>query len=204
MEAELNSARGEAAILRKTTEKANAMHDAEVARLKKQNSEQLAKKERLVEEALAAEQQAATELQFTRQDLKDELGRTKSKKKDGAVTPKKTKKWGMGDGFDDLELLPSPSKGQGQRRRDPGPVAVSVTERTPSKGKRKRPMIDSPIQALETHSELDAMILDHEEAKHAEEATHDMVKRNSFFHDVSFPHHSPPLRPGRFHVLAVC
>ena len=204
MEAELNSARGEASILRRTTEKANAMHDAEVARLKKQNSEQLARKERLVEDALAAEQQAATELQFTRQDLRDELGRTKPKKKDGAVTPKKSKKWGMGDGFDDLELLPSPSKGQGQRRRDPGPVAVSVTERTPTKGKRKRPVIDSPIQALETHSELDAMVLDHDDAKPVDEATHDMVKRNSFFHDVSFPHYSRPLRPLNTRVLAVC
>ncbi|KAM7183664.1 Protein of unknown function (DUF3636) domain containing protein [Naviculisporaceae sp. PSN 640] len=157
LEAELTAAKGEASILRSKYEKANQTHDAEIARLKKQNAEQLAKQERVVEAALAAEKTAATELQFARQDLRAELGRAKSKKKDGATTPRKSKNWGQPDGFDGVEILSSPSKGQAQRRRDSsgvaGALAVQGSERSPSKGKRKRSAIDSPSFALETHSD---------------------------------------------------
>ncbi|KAI1302707.1 hypothetical protein F5Y03DRAFT_360677 [Xylaria venustula] len=58
----------------------------------------------------------------------------------------------------------SPSKGK--RGKNVGPVASSVVEpplskltRTPTKSKRKRPAIDSPVMALETHSD-DVVMLD--------------------------------------------
>jgi len=152
LETELTASKGEAAILRSKYEKANAAHNDEVARLKKQNAENIAKQERTVEAALAAERTAATELQFARQDLREGLGRAKSRKKDGSTTPKKTKSWGIADGFDGVEMTGSPSKTQALKRKE-GPAVVSQGERTPSKGKRKRPAFDSPTFALETHSD---------------------------------------------------
>ncbi|KAK3935275.1 hypothetical protein QBC46DRAFT_272080 [Diplogelasinospora grovesii] len=153
LETELTAARGEAALMRSRCVKAQALHDAEVARLKKQAAEQIAKQQRAVEAALAAEKATATALKFARQDLKEELGRAKTKKKDGPATPKKQKDRAMADGFDGVELMPSPSKGQAQKRKDHRPAAIPFGEGSPGKGKRKRPIVDSPIFALETHSE---------------------------------------------------
>jgi hypothetical protein len=152
LETELTAAKGEAAILRSKYEKANASHDEEITRLKKQNAENAAKQERATEAALAAERTAATELQFARQDLKEGLGRAKSRRKDGSTTPKKTKSWGVADGFDGIEMTGSPSKLQAQKGKVAVPTVVAQGERTPSKGKRKRPAVDSPTFALETHS----------------------------------------------------
>lgn len=156
LQSELTSAKGEAAIVRSKYENFQVSHEAEIARLKRLNAEQLAKQERAVEAALAAEKNATTELHFARQDLKEELGRAKAvkRKDDLTSTPKKKNKtWAVADGFDEVEILPSPGKGQGKRRGDPGPVAVPLAERTPTKGKRKRPAVDSPVTALEVHSE---------------------------------------------------
>ncbi|KAK3354055.1 hypothetical protein B0T25DRAFT_503237 [Lasiosphaeria hispida] len=152
LEVELTSAKGEAAIMRSKFDKANTTHDAEVARLMKQNAEQVAKQERMVKSAMAAERTAATELQFARQDFREELDRAKSRKKDGPTTPKKNKTWGIADGFDGNEVTGSPSKTQAQKRKDAVPAVVPSSERTPTKGKRKRPAFDSPALALETHS----------------------------------------------------
>ncbi len=153
LETELTAAKGESAILRSKYDKTQATHDAEIARLRKQAAEQAAKHEQLVEEASKAERKAATELQFARQDLREELGRAKGKKKDGSTTPKKAKSWGIVDGFDGNEMIVSPTKGQAQKRKEPAPAVVPLAERTPTKGKRKRPAVDSPTFALETHSE---------------------------------------------------
>jgi hypothetical protein len=49
-----------------------------------------------------------------------------------------------------MDIVLSPSKGQG-RSRNGASVATNVGERTPTKGKRKRPVVDSPIMELETH-----------------------------------------------------
>ncbi|KAK3323119.1 hypothetical protein B0T19DRAFT_359636 [Cercophora scortea] len=155
LEAELTAAKGEAAIVRSKYEKSQVTHDAEVARLKKQTAEQLAKQEQAVEAARAAERAAETELRFARQDIQEGLGRNKARKKDGVTTPKKSKKWDLGDGFDSNEILSSPSKGLAQKRKEQAhpTVARPSLERTPTKGKRKRPAVDSPSFALETHSE---------------------------------------------------
>jgi hypothetical protein len=56
----------------------------------------------------------------------------------------------MADGFDGVEILSSPSKTQTLRRKDSNPTALPASERTPTKGKRKRPVVDSPTFALET------------------------------------------------------
>jgi hypothetical protein len=149
LESDLTAAKGEAAILRSKYDRAQATHEAEIARLKKQNAEEIAKQERIAEEARAAENAVATELQFARQDLREELGRVKSRRREAPATPKKSRTWGQADGFDGVEILSSPSKGQTLRRKDSGPAPM---ERTPTKGKRKRPIVDSPTFALETHS----------------------------------------------------
>lgn len=180
LEAELTAAKGEASIIRSKYDKAIHTHDAEINRLKKQNADQLARQEKAIEAARTAEQTAATELQFARQDLKAELGRTKPKKKDGATTPQKSKTWGQPDGFDGLEILASPSKGQAQRRKDSAGAtgsALAQGERTPSKRKRKRPVVDSPSFALQTESEAAPF----EDATEHQEAT---AKASRVFSDA--------------------
>ncbi|KAF3065900.1 putative dna repair protein rad26 protein [Daldinia childiae] len=156
---------GEIGIVRKRLEKTREDHERELQALKKQATEQVSKHERALEAAKAAQQAASTELEFTRRDLKDELDR--ARRKDGPATPKKNaaaKSWGIADGFEDVEMAGSPSKGR--RGRNTGAVAGAMVEpparltRTPTKGKRKRLAADSPIAALETHSE-DAIMLDH-------------------------------------------
>lgn len=141
--------------MRSKYDKAQTEREADIARLKKQTAEQIAKQERVIEEARAAQRTANTELQFARQDLREGMGRARNKKHDGtATTPKKSNKtWGQPDGFDNLEVMAtSPSKGHAAvRRHNSGPSAQPATERTPTKGKRKRPVVDSPSFVLETH-----------------------------------------------------
>jgi hypothetical protein len=159
LENDLYTAKGEASLLRNRYDEERKAHESDVAKLKKQNADDLAKQERLVDAAVAAKKSATTELEFTRQDLREELDRNKKPRKDtGPATPRKgpggrTKNWDLADGFDDVELLPSPTKGQQRRAKDPTAVAGPVLERTPTKGKRKRPPIDSPVAQLEIQAE---------------------------------------------------
>lgn len=141
-------------------------HEAEVSKLKKQNAEALAKQESLVQAAIHAEKAAATELQFTRQDLREELQRSKKQRTEsaqsgGISTPRKNKANGrknVADGFDEVEVLPSPSKAQGGTTKGKGrPVVLGPGEKTPSRGKRKRPTTDSPVTALEVEDDVVVM-----------------------------------------------
>ncbi|KAF4507824.1 hypothetical protein G6O67_004283 [Ophiocordyceps sinensis] len=158
LEAELNAARGEACIIRANSAKAQQEYDAQTTRLKKLNAEHMAKQERIVEAAVAAERSANTELQFLQRDMKEVSDRARRKETANApasdtATPKKASKtWGFADGFDDMDMAVSPSRRQA-RVRGSGSVAANVGERTPSKGKRKRAVVDSPVAALETHTE---------------------------------------------------
>lgn len=161
LENDLNSARGEASIVRSKYGKTLAAHEAEVSRLKKQNAEALAKQERLVEAAIHAEKAASTELQFTRQDLRDELSKSKKQRvesvESGTATPKKNKANGwknVADGFDDVEVLPSPSRAQAGSKSKGKISTLAPGEKTPSKGKRKRPALDSPVTALEVEDDV--------------------------------------------------
>ncbi|KJK84520.1 hypothetical protein H634G_00041 [Metarhizium anisopliae BRIP 53293] len=155
LESELHSARGEASIIRANASKAQHDYDSQVARLKKLNAEQLEKQARVVEAAVAAEKSANTELQFLQRDMREVNDRARRKDIGGGgfnTTPKKAaKSWGIADGFDEMDIAASPSKGQGRGKA--GSVAANVGERTPSKGKRKRPIMDSPMAALETSTE---------------------------------------------------
>lgn len=165
LENDLHSARGEASIVRSKYERSVAAHEAEVSKLKKQNAEALAKQERLVEAAVHAEKAAATELQFTRQDLREELQKSKKGRKESTEatfsTPRKNKTnsfKNIADGFDDVEILPSPSKAQGGLKGKGKSASLAPGERTPSRAKRKRPAIESPVTALEV--EDDAVMAD--------------------------------------------
>lgn len=159
LETDLFTAKGEAALIRSKFETAQRSHKEDVARLKKQNAEKLAEQERIVQAAVAAEKSTATELAFTKQDLKEEQARARKGRPDPvATTPKKKaggggrSNWDIADGFDNVDVLSSPSKGQGRRQKDAGSVAIPIAERTPTK-KRKRPAVDSPVMALDTHSD---------------------------------------------------
>ncbi|KAF5657421.1 uvs-3-like protein [Fusarium heterosporum] len=157
LEDQLKAALGEASIVRSNFVKSNEEHAAEVARLSRINAEQLAKQERIAEAAVAAQQNANTELQFLQRDMREVSDRVRRKEptggaSGGVTTPKKAVKTWVADGFDEMDIVVSPSKGQG-RSRNPGPVALHVGERTPSKGKRKRHTLDSPVMALETHTD---------------------------------------------------
>ncbi|ROV99535.1 hypothetical protein VMCG_06359 [Cytospora schulzeri] len=158
LENDLHSAKGEVSIVRSKYDKSVAAHEAEVARLKKQNADALAKQERLVEAAIHAEKAAATELQFTRQDLRDELSKSKKTRTENTVmTPRKNKANRsniVADGFDDVEVLPSPSKVQGGAKGKGKNAALTPGERTPTRAKRKRPVIDSPVTALEFEDDV--------------------------------------------------
>ena len=167
LQGELNQARGEAIILRNNSSKTQQQYDVEVTRLKKINADQLSKQERLVQAAVAAEKSANTELQFLQSDIREENVRRKRHQPGsvsggndkgfsdiGRTTPRKTaasRSFGMGDGFDEMEMAISPSKGG--RRGTAGAVAANIGERTPTKGKRKRPVNDSPIMMLEIDTE---------------------------------------------------
>ncbi|ETS75959.1 hypothetical protein PFICI_12903 [Pestalotiopsis fici W106-1] len=167
LELKLQTKDGEIDIVRRNLEKHRQDHDREVQALKKQTAEQISKSERAAEAAKAGQKTATTELQFIRRELHDELDRAKRREKDGG-TPKKpaaAKVWGVADGFDDVEMVASPSKGN--RGRNPGAVASVMPDpparltRTPTKNKRKRPNIESPIMALETDQDV-IMTEDHE------------------------------------------
>lgn len=161
LENDLNSARGEASIVRAKHDKFVAAHEAEITRLKKQNAEALSKQDRIVEAAVHAEKAAAAELQFTRQDLREELQRSKKQRKEsaetGTSTPKKNKGGGwknIADGFDDVEILSSPSRTQGAAKGKGKAATGGPGERTPSRAKRKRPVLESPVTALEVEGDV--------------------------------------------------
>ncbi|KAI0400147.1 hypothetical protein F4802DRAFT_508540 [Xylaria palmicola] len=171
LQSKLSTKDGEIGIVRRRLDRVQQDHERELQLIKAQTAEQLAKQERAVEAARAAQESASTELEFTRRDLREEVVR--AKRKDGPVTPKKNaigKTWGVSDGFEDVEMAGSPSKGK--RGKNAGPVASSVVEpspkllRTPTKSKRKRPAVDHPVMALETHSG-DAEMLDDVGVGHA-------------------------------------
>ncbi|CAK7232227.1 hypothetical protein SEUCBS140593_008191 [Sporothrix eucalyptigena] len=158
LETDLYTAQGKASMMENKYELAQRKHDAEVVRIKTQKDEELAKLRQRAEAAVAAHRSAATELEFAKQDLKEEVERSKKGRRndrvDGPATPRKNtagrSNWNVADGFEDIELL-SPSKGFGRRLKEASSASVtSAVERTPTKGKRRRNITDSPTKPLET------------------------------------------------------
>jgi hypothetical protein len=148
---DLNAKSGEIAIVRSKQEKAAKEHEREMAAIRKLNEEKQAKQQRTLEAARIAQQQAATERDFLKQDLSEEAERVRrlkareTEKKDaaGLATPKKKKALPHRDGFDDDEvMIISPSKISPSRfqRQKSG---------TPTRGKRKRKGVESPVAALD-------------------------------------------------------
>lgn len=159
LETDLYTARGKASMMEDKYETAQRKHDAEVTRIQKQKDDELARLRQRAEVAVAAQKSAATELEFAKQDLKEEVEKSKKGRRtdrvDGPTTPRKNtagrSNWNVADGFEDIELLPSPSKGFGRRLKEAGASsAISAVERTPTKGKRRRNITDSPTKPLET------------------------------------------------------
>ncbi|OAA65183.1 DNA repair protein [Niveomyces insectorum RCEF 264] len=163
LETDLLTANGQASMLRDKYVRALGDHRQEVARIEKEKDEELAKQRQMAEAAVAAHQSAATELAFAQQDLREEVERSKKGRRadqraegggGGPVTPRKNtagrSHWDVADGFDNVELLPSPSKGFGRRLKDATGAVVPAVERTPTKGKRRRPVTSSPAKPLET------------------------------------------------------
>ncbi|SPO01969.1 related to uvs-3 - [Cephalotrichum gorgonifer] len=160
LESELHISRGEAAILRANSTKSQAAADAEIALLRKQNAEYLAKHERAVQAAVQAEKTAATEMKFMQQEMQEMMARARRRDtgagacaggSPGNTTPKKgSRTWGVADGFDGMDLVASPSKNVPRTKSAPMP---SIGERTPTKAKRKRP-VDSPVPPLDTTEDV--------------------------------------------------
>ncbi|KAK3502119.1 hypothetical protein B0T13DRAFT_429819 [Neurospora crassa] len=145
---QLTTAKGEANLMR-------SKYDRDIPQLKKEMAEEKAKMEKRLQEAQKAQQAASNELLFANADLQEERGRAKTKKvdKDGAMTPggRNKTKW-IPDGFSDVDVsgMGSPSREKARRRerlRDQGNAG------TPTKGKRKRPAVDSPSFALEMETD---------------------------------------------------
>ncbi|KAI1129006.1 hypothetical protein F5Y10DRAFT_239333 [Nemania abortiva] len=183
LESKLTTKVGEVSIVRNHLDKVKRECEHKIQIAEARVAEQLAKKERVVEAARAAQESAVTELEFMRRDLREQL--VLAKRQEGPGTPKKNavaKAWGVSDGFEDVEMAGSPSKGK--RGKNAGPVAGAVVEppskllKTPTKSKRKRPAVDSPIMALETHSD-DVVMLDAARA-----------------HDVAIVNQIPPFTQG--------
>ncbi|CAK7218174.1 hypothetical protein SBRCBS47491_003418 [Sporothrix bragantina] len=158
LETDLLIARGKASMMENKNEVAQRKHDAEVARIKAQKDEELVKLRQQAEAAVAAHKSAATELEFAKQDLKEEVEKSKKGRRtdrvDNPTTPRKNtagrSNWNVADGFEDVELLPSPSKNFGRRLKEAGVSVTPSVERTPKKGKRRRNITDSPTKPLET------------------------------------------------------
>ncbi|CAK7212156.1 hypothetical protein SCUCBS95973_001346 [Sporothrix curviconia] len=158
LETDLLVARGKASMMENKNEVAQRKHTAEIARIKAEKDEELSKLRQRAEAAVAAHKSAATELEFAKQDLKEEVEKSKKGRRtdrvDNPTTPRKNtagrSNWNVADGFEDVELLPSPSKGFGRRLKEAGVSVTPAVERTPKKGKRRRNITDSPTKPLET------------------------------------------------------
>lgn len=160
LETDLYTASGKASMIQKKYDEAQRQFEADIARVQRQRDEELAEQYRRAEAAVAAHEAAATELEFTKQDLKEEVEKSKKGRRGDRVdgiptTPRKgtsgRSNWGVADGFEDIELLPSPSKGAGRRSKDAagGGAVIPALERTPTKTKRRRPTTDSPTKPLQ-------------------------------------------------------
>ena len=159
LEAALNASKGEASILRANASKAQQASDAEIAALRKQAAEQSARHDRAMQSAVQAEKAAATELRFAMREAQEVA--SKARRRDaappagsgtgsGATTPRKSARtWGVADGFDGMDLVPSPGRNMPRTKSAPGPAG----ERTPTRGKRKRP-VESPVPPLDTTEEM--------------------------------------------------
>lgn len=136
---------GEIAIVRANQEKTMKEYERRIAVMQKLHSDEAARQKAELEAGKKERERMETDNRFLKHDLAQESERTRRLNGPGKArvekqeTPRKTKRAGLGDGFDDDEVvLVSPSKSKDKSR-----------EQTPKVGaKRKRPAQDSPIAPL--------------------------------------------------------
>ena len=136
---------GEISIVRANHEKASKEYERRIAVMQKLHSDEAAKQKAELEAGKKQREKMETDNRFLKHDLAQEAEKAKRLNGPGKPriekqeTPRKTKRTGLGDGFDDDEVrLISPSKSRDKSR-----------EQTPKAGaKRKRPAQDSPIAPL--------------------------------------------------------
>lgn len=134
---------GEIAIVRSNQEKEKKRFEARLSVMQKLHSDESARQKAEIDASRKEREKMETDNRFLQHDLAQEAERAKRSAGTRRAptqrdTPRKSKRTGLGDGFDDTELQPSPSKS-----RDKG------GDHTPKVGaKRKRPANDSPVPAL--------------------------------------------------------
>ncbi|KAL1896679.1 hypothetical protein Cpir12675_002701 [Ceratocystis pirilliformis] len=166
---QLNSAKGETAIVRSKLERTSKDHEVSLAAVRQRHDAQISIFKQTLEATQTAEKIAKTELKFLQQELRDSDSRNRrpvgvrdnhqsglstvststsaSLTGKPPTTPQKaTKTWALADGFDDIDLAPSPGK---RASRSVSGILPSGLERTPTKNKRKRNVIDSPVPQLD-------------------------------------------------------
>ncbi|KAK5121635.1 hypothetical protein LTR85_004807 [Meristemomyces frigidus] len=140
---------GEIAIVRANQDKATKEYERRLAVMQKLHADEAAKVKAELEAGKKEREKIATDNRFLQHDLAQETERAKRLNGPGKAstaatgkekeTPRKTKRTGLGDGFDDDEVrMLSPTKSKDRQK-----------DQTPKHGaKRKRTANDSPVAAL--------------------------------------------------------
>lgn len=137
---------GEISIVRSNQEKIVRQYESRISVMQKQHADEASKQKAELEAQRKEREKMETDNRFLHHDLAQEADRAKrvsgtAKSRAGTQlgTPRKSKRTGLGDGFDDDEVrLVSPSKSKDRTR-----------DHTPKVGaKRKRAANDSPVAAL--------------------------------------------------------
>ncbi|KAK3715760.1 hypothetical protein LTR37_006985 [Vermiconidia calcicola] len=142
------SKEGEIAIVRANQEKATKEYERRLAVMQKLHADEAAKQKAELEAQRKEREKMETDNRFLQHDLAQEAeraerltgpGKARAAPTGRVETPRKNKRTGLGDGFDDDEVrMVSPSKSREKSR-----------EQTPKVGaKRKRPAQDSPVAPL--------------------------------------------------------
>lgn len=143
---EARQKQGEISIVRSNQEKMTRQYESRISVMQKLHADEAAKQKAELEAQRKEREKMETDNRFLHHDLAQEAGRAKrvngaAKSRTGTQmgTPRKSKRTGLGDGFDDDEVrLMSPSRSKDKTR-----------DQTPKVGaKRKRTANDSPVTAL--------------------------------------------------------
>lgn len=143
---EARQKQGEISIVRSNQEKLTRQYESRISVMQKLHADEASKQKAELEAQRKEREKTETDNRFLHHDLAQEAdrarrvnGTAKSRVGTQMGTPRKNKRAGLGDGFDDDEVrLMSPSRSKDKTR-----------DSTPKVGaKRKRPANDSPVAAL--------------------------------------------------------
>lgn len=159
---EARQKQGEISIVRSNQEKMTRQYESRISAMQKAHADQASKQKAELEAQRKEREKMETDNRFLHHDLAQEASRAKrvngtAKSRAGTQmgTPRKSKRTGLGDGFDDDEVrLVSPSKSKDKTR-----------DQTPKVGaKRKRTANDSPVAALSFNQQR-PLIIRHESSE---------------------------------------